>query len=147
MFSDSHRQVLVFVTDQFCCEALIHRGHQLALKNHTSLAVVSIQPKSRPAKGNAQALRYLRQVSKGYRTDMAICYHDDPIACACAYVDRADPLVIVTGAPRGSRFTQALAARYPAVPLIAVQAPPLSRAFAQRPFAQALWANVVRALS
>ena len=78
---------------------------------------------------------------------MAICYHDDPIACACAYVDRADPLAIVTGAPRGSRFTQAIADRYPAVPLIAVQAPPLSRAFAQRPFAQALWANVVRALS
>nr|WP_122011817.1 hypothetical protein [Maliibacterium massiliense] len=93
-------EVVVCVTDQFCCDRLIHAGRQLADETGRHLNVLSIQGHACFQARCAEALEYLFEVSKQAGAEMFVYYRADRLETAVQFMRAHNVGAIVCGMPQ-----------------------------------------------
>lgn len=109
--------VLVCVTAQSSCEALIEKGRITAEKLGTALETVSVQSVDMTAEERAAVLNTLYSISKKASADIVVYYNDDPAQTAAQHARRTHACHIVTGKPCGGAFVRDLRLLLPDVPI------------------------------
>lgn len=90
-------KTVVLVTNQFCCERLIHSGKTLADATNTELCVYSVQSNRYPQ--NPLALEHLYHISKQYDAEMHVDYSDEPVRQIIRFIKSNKARNVLTGNP------------------------------------------------
>ncbi len=102
--------VLVCVTGQKSCEALIHAGAVLAKERDAELSVVHVSKRGNTFLGgdsDAETLEYLFSISKTYDADMMLLRNDDVAGTLISHARKIGTTVLVVGS-RGKANANAL---------------------------------------
>ena len=105
-----NQKILVCVTGQKSCEALIRSGAELAKERGGELSVVHVSKRGNPFMGgdnDAQTLEYLFEISKNYNADMMLLRNDDVAGTIASHARKLGASVLVVGA-RGKSGSNAV---------------------------------------
>lgn len=92
---------VVYVTDQYACEALIAQGRKIADQTETNLYVVNVSNGSSPEHPiDLNALEYLYQISRKHQAVMNVFYETDILGILKKTADDYNAEHVVIGAPR-----------------------------------------------
>lgn len=98
--------VLVCVTGQKTCEALIIEGARIAKESGSALSVLHVVKPGASLLGNAtegDALEYLYKIATEYDADMAMIRSDNVEGTIAKQVKKLDAGCLVIGKSRGSK--------------------------------------------
>ncbi len=103
------QKVLIFVTAQPHCEAIINEGKKLAEKLCTEFEVVTVQPKRAEAETRSRDMKTLVKLAKNTGTAIKIIYSNQPLNSLVLHADNVKPIHIFTGEQaENSKFVSSL---------------------------------------
>ena len=115
--------VLVCVTPQRSCTALIRQGEQIALKSKAKLIVLAVFAKHDGASPEISAiLEELYEAARMCDATMSVYFNDSPDILAAVFASKKNAGTIVTGFPRerSSGFVNSLHGLLPSTPIIMI---------------------------
>ena len=93
--------VLVCVTDQYDCDRLIRKGHELAAETGRELHVLWVRRPMTDLSAISDEAEHLYRVAKELGADMTLAFDHNAPRCAAEYAKRIRARHIITGMPDG----------------------------------------------